>query len=84
MKYTDMVSYVHILCLCVFPHLISSVLVIEDVGRNIRKQLFFWYLKWAQKSKQHTGLKKLCLQEFQTTFAKPTRSDTVDTVRRST
>lgn len=84
MKYTDMVSYVPILCLCVFPHLISSVFVIEEVERNIRKQLFFWYLKWAQKSKQRTGLKKLFLQELQTTFAKPTKSDTVDKVRRST
>lgn len=50
MKYTDRASYIHVLCLCAFSHLISDMLVIEEVERNVHKQLFFWYLKCTQKS----------------------------------
>ena len=50
MKYTDRAPYICVLCLSVFSHFVSSMLVIEEVKRNVHKQLFFWYLKCMKKA----------------------------------
>ena len=81
-KYTDKASYIHVLCLCVFSHLIPSVLVIEKVERNVHQQLFFWYLS-GHKKHITESFKEIVLIGVPDHFLQPNQVWYLDKVRVS-